>query len=31
MEPIDGLIKAFLLDGKGGGQKLNWDDIQALN
>ncbi|MGI9570720.1 MAG: CorA family divalent cation transporter [Desulfobulbia bacterium] len=31
MEPIDGLINAFLLDGKGGGQKLNWDDIRALD
>ena len=31
MEAIDGLMNAFLLDGKGGGQKLNWDDIRALN
>jgi len=31
MEQIDGLINAFLLDGKRGGQKLKWDDIRALN
>jgi len=24
-------MNAFLLDGKGGGQKLNWDETRALN
>ena len=28
METTDGLIKAFLLDGKGGGRVLDWDGIR---
>ncbi|MBF0444971.1 MAG: zinc transporter ZntB [Magnetococcales bacterium] len=29
MEPIEGLIHAFILDGQGGGEEIGWDRIRS--